>query len=281
MTNAGDLTPEADASTGSGQHRPEHQFWLTMQAAHAQWADATEALDYLIAAASTRQPFPRRTPSRRAERPRNSAPASRNTSKPGWHSPNFSQPSFRPSNSSLRETGQPWRRRPSGEDAEQGFHEIAVGPWTLRATSRFAMAALGYCAFVPRGFWPDVRDARENARARSRRRSRCDERPADSDSHPGSGCRAAGQQRSSGAGASRKRRSAEETGAKIGERRALEASRDAAPPAEEGAGSGPQAHATEEPGIHSRRLPCGTRVSGRSACRCTISIANTTASISP
>src|SRR5260370_12321507 len=59
MTNAGDLMPQGDASAGKGQHRPEHQFWLTMQAAHAPWAHATETLDYLIGPASSHHtPYP-------------------------------------------------------------------------------------------------------------------------------------------------------------------------------------------------------------------------------
>ena len=39
-----------------------------------------------------------------------------------------------------------------GEDSDPRFHEIALGPWTLRATSRFALAALGIALLCPAVF---------------------------------------------------------------------------------------------------------------------------------
>ena len=149
MTNAGDLMPEGDASKGSGQHRPEHQFWLTMQAAHAHWADATEALDYLIAAASRDNPSPdeRLRVARAAEeqRARFEEYIEARLAFSEFQSAQFQAVQLQ----SARDRAAV-AEAADGEDAERDFHEIAVGPWTLRTTSRFALAALASRSCAPR-----------------------------------------------------------------------------------------------------------------------------------
>ncbi len=151
MTNAGDLMPEGDASTGSGQHRPEHQFWLTMQAAHAHWADATEALDYLIAATPGDSPSPekRLRIARTAEEQRTSFEEyiEARLAFSEFQSAQFQAAQLQ----SARDRGT-GTEPGDGEDSEQRFHEIALGPWTLRTTSRFALAALGIALLCPAVF---------------------------------------------------------------------------------------------------------------------------------
>ena len=151
MTNAGDLMPEGDASTGSGQHRPEHQFWLTMQAAHAHWADATEALDYLIAATSRDNPSPdeRLRVARAAEEQRASFEEyiEARLAFSEFQSAQFQAVQLQSARGRVAAT-----EPDELEDSEQGFHEIALGPWTLRATSRFALAALGIALLCPAVF---------------------------------------------------------------------------------------------------------------------------------
>ena len=150
MTN-GDLAPEADASKGSGQHRPEHQFWLTMQAAHAQWADATEALDYLIAAASRDNPSPdeRLRVARAAEeqRARFEEYIEARLAFSEFQSAQFQAVQLQ----SARDRAA-MAEAADGEDAQRDFHEIAVGPWTLRTTSKLAMAALAIALLCPAVF---------------------------------------------------------------------------------------------------------------------------------
>jgi hypothetical protein len=142
MTNAGDLMPEGDASTGSGQHRPEHQFWLTMQAAHAHWADATEALDYLIAAASRDNPSPeehlRIARAAEEQRVRFEEYIEARLAFSEFQSAQFQAVQLQ----SARDRAAV-AEAVDGDDSQRGFQEIALGPWTLRATSRFALAALG------------------------------------------------------------------------------------------------------------------------------------------
>ena len=151
MTNAGDLIPEGDASTGSGQHRPEHQFWLTMQSAHAHWTNATEALDYLIAAASSDNPSPdeRLRVARAAEeqRARFEEYIEARLAFSEFQSAQFQAVQLQ----SARDRAAV-AEAADGEDSEHGFHEVALGPWTLRTTSRFAMAALGIALLCPAVF---------------------------------------------------------------------------------------------------------------------------------
>ena len=151
MTNAGDLMPEGDASTGSGPHRPEHQFWLTMQAAHAQWANATEALDYLIAAASSDNPSPdeRLRVARAAEeqRARFEEYIEARLAFSEFQSAQFQAVQLQ----SARDRAAV-AEAAGGDDSQRGFHEIALGPWTLRTTSKFAMAALAIALLCPAVF---------------------------------------------------------------------------------------------------------------------------------
>ncbi len=151
MTNAGDLMPEGDASTGSGQHRPEHQFWLTMQGAHAHWTDATEALHYLIAATSHDSPSPdeRLGIARAAEeqRVRFEEYIEARLAFSEFQSAQFQAVQLQ----SARDRAAV--AEAAGEDdSQRGFHEIALGPWTLRATSKFALATLGIALLCPAVF---------------------------------------------------------------------------------------------------------------------------------
>ena len=151
MTNAGDLIPEGDASTGSGQHRPEHQFWLTMQAAHAQWMNATEALDCLIATTSSDSPSPdqRLRIARAAEEQRTSF---EQYVEARLAFSEFQSAQFQAVQLQSARDRAAMAEAAGGEDVDQSFHEIALGPWTLRTTSRFAMAALGLALLCPAVF---------------------------------------------------------------------------------------------------------------------------------
>jgi hypothetical protein len=151
MTNAGDLMPEGDASTGGGQHRPEHQFWLTMQAAHASWVDATEALDYLVAATSRDNPSAeeRLRVARAAEeqRVRFEEYIEARLAFSEFQSAQFQAVQLQSARDQAAVAG-----AADGDDSQAGFHEIALGPWTLRTTSRFALAALGIALLCPAVF---------------------------------------------------------------------------------------------------------------------------------
>jgi hypothetical protein len=151
MTNAGDLMPEGDASTGSGQHRPEHQFWLTMQAAHAHWTNATEALDCLIATTSSDNPSPdeRLRIARAVEEQRISF---EEYVEARLAFSEFQSAQFQAVQLQSARDRAAVAEAADGEDSQRDFHEIALGPWTLRTTSKFAMAALGIALLCPAVF---------------------------------------------------------------------------------------------------------------------------------
>jgi len=156
MTDAGDFMSENDASTGSGQHRPEHQFWLAMQAAHAQWVNATEALDYLIAATPSDVPSPdeRLRIARAAEEQRISFEEyiEARLAFSEFQSAQFQSAQIQSAQLQSARDGGAGTESADGEDSEQGFHEIALGPWTLRTTSKFALAALAIALLCPAVF---------------------------------------------------------------------------------------------------------------------------------
>jgi hypothetical protein len=151
MTNAGDLMPEGDASTGSSQHRPEHQFWLTMQAAHAQWANATEALDYLFASAPSDSPSPddrlRIAKAAAEQRVRFEEYIEARLAFSEFQSAQFQAVQLQSARDRAAVAA-----AAEGEDSQPGFHEIALGPWTLRTTSKLAMAALAIALLGPAVF---------------------------------------------------------------------------------------------------------------------------------
>src|SRR5260370_13722931 len=156
MTDAGDFMSETDASTGSGQPRPEHQFWLAMQAAHAQWVNATEALDYLIAATPSDVPSPdeRLRIARAAEeqRIRFEEYIEARLAFSEFQSAQFQSAQIQSAQLQSARDGGAGTESADGEDSEQGFHEIALGPWTLRTTSKFALAALAIALLCPAVF---------------------------------------------------------------------------------------------------------------------------------
>ena len=273
--------PEGDASTGSGPHRPEHQFWLTMRAAHAQWANATEALDYLIAAASTENPSPdeRLRVARAAEeqRARFEEYIEARLAFSEFQSAQFQAVQVQ----SARDRAVV-AEAAGGEDGEQRFHEVALGPWTLRATSRFAMAALGIALLCPAVFGLTyVMHERKHVRDLDAARDAMSALLTQARSQTQLAVQQASRVPVPRAGASRERPCAEDTGERqprapgtggVSARRAPRRRRQWFRPT--------RVRNRRASNLLSR-LPCATRVSGRSACRCTISIASTTASISP
>ncbi len=249
MTNAGDLMPEGDASTGSGQHRPEHQFWLTMQAAHAQWVNATEALDYLVAAAPVDGPSPdeRLRIARAAEEQRTSF---EEYVEARLAFSEFQAAQFQAVQLQSARDRVAVAEAAGGEDPEQVYHEIALGPWTLRTTSRFALAALGIALLCPAVFGLTyVMHERKNVRDLVAARDAMSALLTQARTQT----QVAAQQaaRDSGAAtASRERPCAEETGDDTGNRRALEACRDAAPATGKGRRPGPPDYPAKERGVH-------------------------------